>query len=66
MDSGKLNRGKLESRQVAAHGLAYLATELEAARQLAAWSERVGGDYERRIATTYVGEVARSVARWNG
>ncbi|HEX7477519.1 MAG TPA: acyl-CoA dehydrogenase family protein [Polyangiales bacterium] len=62
MDNGKLNRGKLEARQVAAHGLAYLATELEAARQLAAWSERVGGDYERRIATTYVGEVARSVA----
>jgi (2S)-methylsuccinyl-CoA dehydrogenase len=61
-ESGKLNRGKLEGRQVAAHALAYLATELEAARQMAAWSERVGGDYERRIAAAYIGEVARGVA----
>src|SRR5262249_34826150 len=61
-ENGKLSRGKLEQRQVAAHGLAYLATELEAARQVAAWAGRVGGDYERRIAAAYVGEVARAVA----
>ncbi len=60
-EGGKLSRAKLESRQVAAHGLAYFATELEAARQIAAWSERVGGAYERQIAAAYVGEVARSV-----
>jgi (2S)-methylsuccinyl-CoA dehydrogenase len=60
-EGGKLHRGKLESHQVPAHALAYLATELEAARQMAAWAERVGGDYERRLAAAYVGEVARSV-----
>jgi (2S)-methylsuccinyl-CoA dehydrogenase len=60
-ESGKLNRQKLEQRQVAAHGLAYLATELEAARQMAAWATRVGGEYERRLAAAYVGEVARGV-----
>jgi (2S)-methylsuccinyl-CoA dehydrogenase len=60
-EQGKLNRQKLEQRQVAAHGLAYLATELEAARQMAAWATRVGGDYERRLAAAYVGEVARGV-----
>ena len=58
---GKLQRAKLESRQVAAHGLAYLATELEAARQMAAWAARVGGDFEQRLAAAYIGEVARSV-----
>jgi (2S)-methylsuccinyl-CoA dehydrogenase len=60
-EQGKLSRQKLEQRQVAAHGLAYLATELEAARQMAAWATRVGGDYERRLAAAYVGEVARGV-----
>jgi (2S)-methylsuccinyl-CoA dehydrogenase len=61
-DGGKLSRDKLADRQVAAHALAYLATELEASRQLAQWAQRVGGDYEKRIAATYVGEVARNAA----
>lgn len=62
MESGKLSRDKLANRQVAAHALAYFATELEASRQMAAWATRVGGDYERRIAATYIGEVARNAA----
>jgi len=58
----KLDRKKLEKRQVAAHALAYMATELEAARQMLAWSKAVGGAYEQSIAEAYVGEVARTLA----
>ena len=38
-----------------------MATELEACRQLADWSERVGGAYEKKIASAYIGEVARTL-----
>ena len=58
----KLDRKKLEKRQVAAHALAYMATELEAARQMLAWSKAVGGAYEQSIAEAYIGEVARTLA----
>ncbi len=58
---GKISGGKLNARQLGAHGLAYLGTELEACKQLAAWSARVGGDLEGRIARAYVGNVARAV-----
>lgn len=51
---------KLEDAQLAAHGLAYLATELEACRQLAAWAKG-GGETERAIASVYVSEVARTL-----
>jgi (2S)-methylsuccinyl-CoA dehydrogenase len=61
-EDGKLDRKRLEQHQVVAHALAYLATELEAARQMRAWAERVGGDYEAKIAAAYIGEVARTVA----
>src|SRR5262245_66480041 len=61
LTSGKLDRQKLEERQVAAHALAYLATELEASRQVAAWAERVGGDYEQSMAAAYIGEVCRAL-----
>lgn len=61
LTQGKLDRKKLEQRQVAAHALAYLATELEASRQIAAWAERVGGDYEQAIAGACVGEVCRGL-----
>ncbi|MET0342252.1 MAG: acyl-CoA dehydrogenase family protein [Polyangiales bacterium] len=60
-EAGKISAKKLDQAQVAAHGLAYLKTELEACRQLLAWSERVGGGYEKQIAATYVGEVGRSL-----
>lgn len=60
-EGGKLNAKKLEQLQVPAHALAYLKTELEACRQLLAWSERVGGEHERQIAATYIGDVGRSL-----
>ena len=59
--NGKLDRQKLEERQVAAHALAYLSTELTASQQILAWAERVGGDHERAIAHAYIGEVARTL-----
>src|ERR1700749_5092724 len=60
-DGPKLNAKKLEQLQVPAHALAYLATEYEACKQLLAWSERVGGAYEKQIAATYIGDVGRSL-----
>ncbi len=60
-EKGRISGGKLNARQLGAHGLAYLGTELEACRQLAAWSERVGGELEGRIARAYVSGVARGV-----
>jgi len=57
---GKVDRTKLADRQVAAHALAYMATELQACRQAVEWSTRVGGDYELQIARVYIGEVART------
>ena len=58
---GKISSAKVEQHQVACHALAYMATELEASRQIAAWVERVGGDFELSIARAYVGEVARTL-----
>lgn len=60
-ENGKISSKKLDKDQVAAHGLAYLATELEACRQVLAWSERVGGDYEAQIAKTYIADVGRTL-----
>src|SRR6185369_12617373 len=51
----------LDRCQLGAHALAYLATELEAARRLVAWAEG-RGDLERRLACAYAGELARSLA----
>src|SRR3954452_5543033 len=60
-DGGKINAKKLDQLQVPAHALAYLATEFEACKQLLAWSESVGGSYEKQIAATYIGDVGRSL-----
>jgi (2S)-methylsuccinyl-CoA dehydrogenase len=60
-EGGKINAKKLEAIQVPAHGLAYLATELQACKQLIEWSTRVGGDYEKQIAATYIADVGRSL-----
>lgn len=60
-DGDRISGSKLNAQQLKAHGLAYLATELEACRELAGWAERVGGDYEKKIASAYIGEVARSL-----
>lgn len=60
-DGERLSGRKLNEAQLPAHGLSYLATELEACRQLAAWSWRTGGELEQGIANAYVAEVARSL-----
>ncbi len=60
-EGDRISAKKLNANQLAAHAVAYLATELEACRQMAAWAERVGGDYEGKVARAYVGEVARSI-----
>jgi len=58
---GRISNDLLNRNQLGAHALAYLATELEACRQIAGWAERVGGEFEGKIARAYVGEVARSL-----
>lgn len=60
-DSGKVSSSKLDTHQVAAHGVAYLATEITAAKQLLAWA-RAHGPYEMRIASTYLADVCRNAA----
>ncbi len=65
--SGRVKSKLLDQHQLAAHALAYLATELEAARQLVAWLERLvvagaAGDVDRAIVGTYVGELCRELA----
>jgi (2S)-methylsuccinyl-CoA dehydrogenase len=62
---GKIAPEKLDHEQLAAHALAYLATEIEAARQMTAWLPRAksdgGGVYEERIAKAYLAELAREL-----
>ncbi len=60
-DGERISAKKLNQNQLAAHAVAYLATELEACRQLADWAERVGGEYEGKVARAYIGEVARPI-----
>ena len=60
-DGGRISGKKMNENQLAAHAVAYMATELEACRQMAQWAERVGGEYEAKVARAYVGEVARSL-----
>ena len=55
----KIDAALLDRHQLAAHALAYIATELEASKQLVAWAERAGGEYEQSIARAYVGDFAR-------
>jgi (2S)-methylsuccinyl-CoA dehydrogenase len=63
--TGKLSSEKLDREELAAHGLAVLAAELHAVRELIAWAERsvaVGkGEGATRIAVAYAGELARSL-----
>jgi (2S)-methylsuccinyl-CoA dehydrogenase len=66
-ENGKVSSKLLDRHQLAAHALAYLATELEAARQLVAWVERLeqrgrAGELERQIAGCYVGQLCRELA----
>ena len=56
----KIDAGALDANQLAAHALAYVATELEAGKQLLAWAEK-SGDYEKKIANAWIGELARTL-----
>jgi (2S)-methylsuccinyl-CoA dehydrogenase len=60
-EGGKLSAKRLNQHQLVAHAVAYMATELEACRQLADWAKRAGGEYETLLASAYIGEVARSL-----
>jgi (2S)-methylsuccinyl-CoA dehydrogenase len=42
-ENGRISGALLEANQTAAHGLAWLATYVEALRQMQAWSERLDG-----------------------
>ena len=54
--NGKLDAEAIETHQHAAHALSWLATYVEALRQLAAWSARVGGEIEGLITQIGFGE----------
>ena len=59
-DNGRVDGKKLNREQLAAHGLAYLATETHAARQLLEWANACGKP-EAAIASAYTGELVRSL-----
>ncbi len=61
-DGDRISGKKLNQYQFAAHAVSYLATELEACRQMETWADRVGGPYESKVARAYVGGVARSLS----
>ena len=43
-DDGRVSAAKIEANQTAAHGLAWLATYVEALRQMQGWAERLSAD----------------------
>jgi (2S)-methylsuccinyl-CoA dehydrogenase len=66
-ENGKISAKKLDAHQMAAHALAYLATEIAAVKQLAAWELAVasvkGGEAstEKRLVRTYTAELLRQL-----
>ncbi|MEM7135426.1 MAG: acyl-CoA dehydrogenase family protein [Myxococcota bacterium] len=60
-EGDRISGSKLNANQLGAHALAFIATELEACRQLAEWAARVGDEYSAKVARAYVGEVAREL-----
>ncbi len=58
-EGGKPDAAKLDRHQMEAHALAALATDLETARQLAAYAGRVSGELEARMANAFLSQVAR-------
>jgi (2S)-methylsuccinyl-CoA dehydrogenase len=65
-DGDKISAAKLDADQLAAHAVAYLATEMEAAVRLQAWAKGVresgeGSEHEQRIADVYLAELVRSL-----
>src|SRR5437868_3538624 len=59
--NGKLSGDRLNHCQLGAHALAYLATELNACKQLAAWATQIGDEWSHDVAAAYIGEAARSL-----
>ncbi len=59
--SGRLAPERLVEHQLATHALAWLVTEIEAARRLAVWAAGAGGELERRIAAAYAGELVGAI-----
>ncbi|GIW11261.1 MAG: isovaleryl-CoA dehydrogenase [Dehalococcoidia bacterium] len=58
---GRLDEALLTTHQLAGHGLAQLALQVEAGRQLLAWADRLAAgpeDLERRIAEAWVARTA--------
>ena len=59
---GKVQGDLLDREQLAAHALAYLCTEIQAARQLVAWAAQPDASaYDRLVAETYLAELVRSL-----
>jgi (2S)-methylsuccinyl-CoA dehydrogenase len=59
--NGSLDGAALEREQLAAHALAYVATDLAACRQVVAWAEKHPGEGTRAVAVSYVADVARNL-----
>ncbi len=59
---GKVDAALLEQNQHAAHALSWLATYVEALKQLSAWSTRVDGEIERLILQIGFGEYLSQIA----
>ncbi|MBU3029615.1 acyl-CoA/acyl-ACP dehydrogenase [Paracoccus sp. XHP0099] len=59
---GKVDAALLEQHQHAAHALSWLATYVEALKQLSAWSDRVSGEIEGLIAQIGFGEYLTQIA----
>ena len=58
---GALDGAALDREQLAAHALAYVATDLAACRQLVEWAAKHPGTGARAVAETYVADVARGL-----
>ncbi len=56
-----LDAAALDREQLAAHALAYVATDLAACRQLLAWADAFPGPESAAVAQVFVAEVARSL-----
>jgi len=61
IEGGKLSAALLDEHQLAAHAVAFLRTEFEAARQLDAWAGRSGKPLESAIADAFIGELVRAL-----
>jgi (2S)-methylsuccinyl-CoA dehydrogenase len=59
--NGALDAAALDREQLAAHALAYVATDLAACRQLLAWADAFPGAESAAVAQVFVAEVARSL-----